>query len=161
MSTQQRNDACLLTVDPSTAETLRLQSLHVPEANHHYFEDLLEFGADAQLALSVIYRDAFAVLDATGWAPDPGADDAIEVPLTAGHVEQLRRRHHDLAHTNLDRLPSPTEGDPHHGPGRHRRRPPSHPPPRDHHRRLQRPPRAPEGSDPYPAETSRHLSPTR
>jgi hypothetical protein len=77
------------------------------EANH-YFEDLLDFGPEAQFALSVIYRDAFAVLDAIGWAPDPDAG-TVEVPLSAGHIEQLRRRHHELAHANLDRLPAPDQ----------------------------------------------------
>jgi hypothetical protein len=75
------------------------------EANHYYFEDLLDFGPEAQHALSVIYRDAFAVLDAIGWAPDQDAG-TVEVPLTCGHVEQLRRRRYDLAHANIDRLPS-------------------------------------------------------
>jgi hypothetical protein len=101
MSIAQRNDACLLAVDPVVAETLRLQTLVTLEANHYYFEDLLEFGAEAQFALSVIYRDAFAVLDAVGWSAreDQGM---IDVPLTTGHVEQLRRRRYDLAHANLD-----------------------------------------------------------
>jgi hypothetical protein len=53
--------------------------------------------------LSVIYRDAFAVLDALGWPPDAAAT-TVDVPLTAGHVEQLRRRRRDLGYTNLDRL---------------------------------------------------------
>ena len=72
MSTQQRNSACLVSVDPSTADILRRQTLMVLEANHYYFEDILEFGPEAQHALSVIYRDAFAVLDAIGWRrPEP------------------------------------------------------------------------------------------
>jgi hypothetical protein len=108
MSTQQRNDACLISVGPEQADVLRHQTLVVLETNHYYFEDLLDFGPEAQHALSVIYRDAFAVLDAIGWAPDP-ALGAVEVPLTCGHVEQLRRRRYDLAHTNLDRLPSPDQ----------------------------------------------------
>jgi hypothetical protein len=105
MSTQQRNDACLISIGPEQADVLRHQTLVVLEANHYYFEDLLDFGPEAQHALSVIYRDAFAVLDALGWAPDPDAG-TIEVPLSAGHVEQLRRRRHELAHANLDRLPA-------------------------------------------------------
>jgi hypothetical protein len=105
MSTAQRNDACLISVGPEQADALRHQTLVVLEANHYYFEDLLDFGPDAQHALSVIYRDAFAVLDAIGWAPDPDAG-TVEVPLTAGHAEQLRRRRDDLAHANIDRLPS-------------------------------------------------------
>jgi hypothetical protein len=108
MSTQQRNDACLISVGPERADVLRHQTLVVLEANHYYFEDLLEFGPEAQHALSVIYRDAFAVLDAIGWAPDPDAG-TVEVPLSSGHVEQLRRRHYDLAHANIDRLPAPAQ----------------------------------------------------
>jgi hypothetical protein len=43
MSTQQPNRACLVSVDPSTADILRRQTLVVLEANHYYFEDILEF----------------------------------------------------------------------------------------------------------------------
>lgn len=103
MSTQQRNDACLIAVDPSTADILRHQTLVVLEANHHLFEDLLLFGPEAQLALSVIYRDAFAVLDAIGWSSNPAAG-ALDVPLTDGHIDQLHRRRLDLGHTNINRL---------------------------------------------------------
>jgi hypothetical protein len=62
-----------------------------------------EYGYQAQLALSIIYRDAFAVLDALGWRPDPDAT-TTDVPLTAGHIEQLARCRYDLGRTNLDRL---------------------------------------------------------
>jgi hypothetical protein len=108
MSTQQRNDACVISIGPERADVLRHQTLVVLEANHYYFEDLLDFGPEAQHALSVIYRDAFAVLDALGWAPDP-ALGTVEVPLSAGHVEQLRHRHYELAHANIDRLPAPDQ----------------------------------------------------
>ena len=103
MSTQQRNDACLVPVDPSQADVLRLQTLRVLEANHDFFEDLLEFGPEAQHALSVIYRDAFAVLDALGWRR-PEHPTTVDVPLSTGHIDQLRRRRYDLGHTNIDRL---------------------------------------------------------
>ena len=102
MSTQQRNSACSLSVDPSTVDVLRRQTLVVLEANHYFFEEILEFGPEAQHALSVIYRDAFAVLDAIGWSPDPAASP-IDVPLTAGHIDQLRRCSHDLRVTNINR----------------------------------------------------------
>ena len=95
MSTQQRNSACSLSVDPSTVDVLRRQTLVVLEANHYFFEEILEFGPEAQHALSVIYRDAFAVLDAIGWSPDPAA--------SAGHIDQLRRCSHDLRVTNINR----------------------------------------------------------
>jgi hypothetical protein len=104
MSTQQRNDACVIAVDPSLADILRHQTLVVLEANHYYFEDLLSFGPEAQHALSVIYRDAFAVLDALGWRRPDNPPDLVDVPLTAGFIDQLRRRRYDLGHTNIDRL---------------------------------------------------------
>jgi hypothetical protein len=102
MSTQQRNSACLVRVDPSTVDVLRRQTLVVLEANHYFFEEILDFGAEAQHALSVIYRDAFAVLDAIGWAENPAAGP-IDVPLTAGHIDQLRRCSYDLRVTNINR----------------------------------------------------------
>jgi hypothetical protein len=103
MSTPQRSHACSIVVDPSFGEILRRQTLVVLEVNHQHFEDVLDLSPQAQRALSVIYRDAFAVLDALGWAPGENAT-TITVPLTAGHVVQLRRRLDDLTHTNLDRL---------------------------------------------------------
>jgi hypothetical protein len=54
--------------------------------------------------LSVIYRDAFAVLDAVGWSGSAGAAEPVAVPLTAGHVQQLWRRRRELGHTNIDRV---------------------------------------------------------
>jgi len=102
MSTQQRNSACLVRVDPSTVDVLRHQTLVVLEANHYFFEELLSFGAEAQFALSVIYRDAFAVLDAIGWSSDPVAGP-VDVPLTDGHIDQLRRCSYDLRVTNINR----------------------------------------------------------
>jgi hypothetical protein len=102
MSTQQRNDACLLSVDPSTVDVLRRQTLVVLEANHYFFEEILEFGPEAQHALSVVYRDACAVLDAIGWSSDP-VTNPIDVPLTASHIDQLRRCSHDLRVTNINR----------------------------------------------------------
>jgi hypothetical protein len=104
MSTAQRNDACLISVDPSTADILRRQTLLILEANHYYFEDLLEFGPEAQHALSVIYRDVFAVLDAIGWRRPELPPATVDVPFTAGFVEQLRQRCSDLGHANIDRV---------------------------------------------------------
>src|ERR1041384_6268829 len=85
MSTQQRISACVVSVDPSTVDVLRRQTLVVLEANHYFFEDLPEFGPEAQFALSVIYRDAFAVLDAIGSAPDPPRG-----PFAPGHTNTNR-----------------------------------------------------------------------
>jgi hypothetical protein len=103
MSTAQRNDARLIPVDPQLGDILRTQTLAVLVFNHHYFDDLLDFGSEAQHALSIIYRDAFAVLDALGRHPNPNAT-TTNVPLTAGHIDQLRRCRYDLGMTNLDRL---------------------------------------------------------
>jgi hypothetical protein len=108
MSTQQRNSACVVSVDPSTVDVLRHQTLVVLEANHYYFEDILEFGPEAQHALSVIYRDAFAVLDAVGWRCPEDPPSTVEVPFTEGFVEQLRRRRFELGHANIDRVQQET-----------------------------------------------------
>ena len=102
MSTQQRSHACVIAVDPSLGEILRRETLVVLEDHHHYFEDLSDFCAGAQHGLSVIYRDAFAVLDALGW-PNP-QDGTADVPLTAGHIDRLRLRRYDLGMTNIDRF---------------------------------------------------------
>jgi hypothetical protein len=103
MSTQQRNDARVAAVGSSAADVLRQQTLVVLEANHHFFEEILEFGPEAQLVLATIYRDAFAVLDAIGWRPDD-PPVSVDVPITPGHAEQLFKRRYDLGHTNIDRL---------------------------------------------------------
>jgi hypothetical protein len=39
--------------------------------NHHYFDDRPNHDPEAQQALSIIYRDALAFLDALGWRPTP------------------------------------------------------------------------------------------
>jgi hypothetical protein len=113
MSTQQRNDACPIAVDSSTADVLRQQTLVVLDANYYFFEEILEFGPEAQLALAKIYRDAFAVLDAVGWRRPEDPPASVDVPITPGHAEQLFKRRYDLGHTNIDRLATrDTEPDP-------------------------------------------------
>lgn len=104
MSTKQRNDACVVAVDSSTADVLRQQTLVVLEANHYFFEEIVEFGPEAQFALAKIYRDAFAVLDAVGWRRPADPSETVDVPITPGHAEQLFRRRYDLGHANIDRL---------------------------------------------------------
>jgi hypothetical protein len=104
MSAVKRNDAAVVGVDPSTADVLRRQSLVVLEANHYFFEELLEFGPEAQFALAQRYRDAFAVLDAVGWRRPAEPPESVDVPLTRGHVEQLFRCRYELGHANIDRL---------------------------------------------------------
>lgn len=106
MSIEQRNDVCVVPVDREVGEVVRSQTIVVLEANHYYFERIEDFGPEAQYALSVIYRDAFAVLDALGWDPRVARDgDGVTgVPLTPGHVDQLRKRRFELGHRNIDRL---------------------------------------------------------
>jgi hypothetical protein len=103
MSTLQPNDARVIAVDPKLGDVLRTQTLAVLEFNHHHFEDLRDLDPEAQLALSVILRDAFAILDALGWHPNPTAATTF-IPLTSGHIDQLTRCRDDLARTSLDRL---------------------------------------------------------
>jgi hypothetical protein len=104
MSAIKRNDAAIVGVDPSTADVLRQQTLVTLEANHYFFEEILEFGPEAQFALSVRYRDAFAVLDAVGWRRPDDPPALVDVPMTPGFTEQVLRRRYDLGHTNIDRL---------------------------------------------------------
>lgn len=104
MSTKQRNDVRVVAVDREVVDVVRSQTVVVLEANHYYFEEIEEFGPGAQYALSVIYRDAFAVLDAVGWDPDGDDAGGLDLPLTPGHVEQLRKRRFELGHRNIDRL---------------------------------------------------------
>jgi hypothetical protein len=113
MSTHQPNaDVRVLAVSPDTADVLRVEAKKVLMFNHEYFEDFLDFGPEAQYALSKIYRDAFAVIDAVGWDRDPEAGETIDVPLTFGHIDQLRRRRWDLGATNIDRLDDVPVGTP-------------------------------------------------
>jgi hypothetical protein len=104
MSAIKRNDAAMVGVDPSTADVLRQQTLVTLEANHYYFEEILAFGPEAQFALSQIYRDAFAVLDAIAWRRPDDPPASVDVPMTPGFTQQLLRRRYDLGHTNIDRL---------------------------------------------------------
>jgi hypothetical protein len=105
MSAHQGNSACRITVDPSTADVLRIEAKKVLMFNHDPFEDFLDYTPRRQLKLADVYRDATAVIDALGWDPEmaPHTDD-FEVPLTPGHVQQLHERRCDLLATNLDLL---------------------------------------------------------
>jgi hypothetical protein len=111
MSTLQRNRARWIPVDPSTATVLREEAKKVLEFNHDHFEDLRELSVEAQHALALRFQDAFDVITAVGWHPDPNDNnttidppETIEVPLTDDHIEQLHQRRYDLAFTNRDRL---------------------------------------------------------
>jgi hypothetical protein len=106
MSTPQPSRVCRIAVDRETADVLRLEVKKVMVFNHELFEDFLDFGAEAQRALSMRFRDASDLIDVVGWNPDNDVADTatFEVPLTDDLVEQLRHRRWDLAATNLDRL---------------------------------------------------------
>ena len=105
MSAQEGNSACRISVDPSTADVLRVEAKKVLMFNHEPFEDFLDYVPTKQLALADVYRDATAVIDALGWDPDNKPQgESVEVPLTSGHIQQLHRRRCDLLDTNLDLL---------------------------------------------------------
>ncbi len=105
MSAHQGSSACRITVDPSTADVLRLEAKKVLMFNHDPFEDLIDYVPAKQIRLADVFRDAFAVIDALSWDPDTGPqNDRVEVPLTFGHVRQLHRRRRDLLDSNLDLL---------------------------------------------------------
>ncbi|HEV7494759.1 hypothetical protein [Baekduia sp.] len=105
MSAHQGSSACRITVDPSTADVLRIEAKKVFMFNHEPLEDFIDYVPAKQLALADIFRDATAVIDVLGWDPDTAArQENVEVPLTPGHVQQLHRRRCDLLDTNLDLL---------------------------------------------------------
>jgi hypothetical protein len=105
MSAPQGNPACRITVDPSTADVLRIEAKKVLMFNHEPFEEFLDYVPVKQLELADIYRDATAVIDALGWDPDAHVQrSSVEVPLTSGHIQQLHTRRADLLDTNLDLL---------------------------------------------------------
>ncbi len=105
MSAHQGNSACRISVDPSTADVLRLETKKVLMFNHDPFEDYLDYVPSKQLALADVYRDATAVIDSLGWDPEMVPHtESIEVPLTRGHIEHLHERRCDLLATNLDLL---------------------------------------------------------
>jgi hypothetical protein len=105
MSIPQRNRTLMIAVDPYVGDVVRTQTLLVLEFTHDLFEDISSFCPEAQYALSVIFRDAFAVRDALGWERPAEPPECVEIPLTSGHIEQLRHRRHDLGLANIDRLP--------------------------------------------------------
>jgi hypothetical protein len=105
MSAHQGNSACRITVDSSDADVLREEAKKVLMFNHEPFEDFMDYIPAKQLALANIYRDTTAVIDALGWDPDKCPQrESIEVPVTAGHIQQLHKRRCDLLDTNLDLL---------------------------------------------------------
>ncbi|HEX5922831.1 MAG TPA: hypothetical protein VFY45_03295 [Baekduia sp.] len=105
MSAQEGSFGCRITVDPTTADVLRIEAKKVLMFNHEAFEDFLDYIPTKQLALADVFRDATAVIDALGWDPDTAAHgESVEVPVTADHIQQLHKRRCDLLDTNLDLL---------------------------------------------------------
>jgi hypothetical protein len=105
MSAHQGSSACRISVDPLTADTLRLEAKKVLMFNHEPFEDYLDYVPTKQLALADIFRDATAVIDALTWDPNMAPHtENFEVPITDGHIQQLHKRRCDLLDTNLDLL---------------------------------------------------------
>jgi hypothetical protein len=96
MSAQQGIYACRITVDRQTADILREESKLVLVFNHETFEDFSDFTPIDQEALADIFCDAIAVIKAVGWEPAPDSAEQFEISLTAGHIEQLRKRRADL-----------------------------------------------------------------
>src|SRR3954467_5464603 len=97
MSAHQGSPARHITVDPSTADVLRVEAKKVLMFNHEPFEDFLDYVPAKQLALADVFRDATAVIDALGWDPDTGRPhEHVEVPLTTDHIQQLHARRCDL-----------------------------------------------------------------
>ncbi len=70
MSAHQGNSACRISVDPSTADVLRIEAKKVLMFNHDPFEDFLDYTPRRQLKLADVYRDATAIIDALGWDPE-------------------------------------------------------------------------------------------
>jgi len=104
MSAHQGSYACRITVDRQTADILREESKLVLVFNHETFEDFSDFTPIGQEALADIFCDAIAVIKAVGWQPVPEGAEQFEIPLTAGYIEQLRKRREDLHATILDLL---------------------------------------------------------
>jgi hypothetical protein len=103
MSNLEPSPATTITVEPWLAAVLRRQTLVTQKVNHHAFARLRDLEPAAQFALAGIYRDAFAVMEAIGWEPDSDCGP-VDVPLTAGHIEQLHRRRYELGAINFERL---------------------------------------------------------
>ena len=79
MSTPQPSRVCVIAVDRETADVLRLEAKKVMVFNHELFEDLLEFGPEAQRALAMRFRDASDLIDVVGIP----ADDVEEIGCVA------------------------------------------------------------------------------
>jgi hypothetical protein len=103
MSIAQRNGVRIVAVLPSLHDVLRQQTFAILEFTHEPFEDFRLLKPAERHATATVFRDAFAVLDAIGWTPQPCAG-TVDVPFTPGHLAQLRRLRDDLTTAITDRL---------------------------------------------------------
>jgi len=104
MSIAQRNDARVVTVDPSLRAILRFHTLSVLELNHEPFEDIHDLPAAELLPVAAVFRDALTILDTIHWLPGAHDTEPADVPITPGHVTQLARLRTDLALSVLEEL---------------------------------------------------------
>ena len=102
MSAQEGSSGCHITVDPSTADVLRIEAKKVLMFNHDPFEDFLDYVPAKQLALADIFRDATAVIDALTWDPDmaPHTNDQSK-PSTASSTPTATPSPHRPQRTTL------------------------------------------------------------
>ncbi len=115
MSTPQRTHAGVkLAVDRATADVLRLEAKKILMFGHEPFEDLLDYGPEAQYALAMSFQDAIELVTAVGWDPDSrtAKADRFDINLTHDLVQELTHRRVDLGATNLDRLDDVEEDEP-------------------------------------------------
>jgi hypothetical protein len=101
--------ASSVAIDPALCEILRDQTLLVLVLTSGEFEDACDLPPSELLALAATFRDAFAVLDAIGWVPEPQTE-TVQVTIAAGHVAQLRRLHADLGIGIFDHLDTRQKG---------------------------------------------------
>jgi hypothetical protein len=92
-------------IEPGLRDLLRSQTRVILEFTHERWDEARDLPLSELLAAAAIFRDAIAVLDTIGWLA--GEHDAIpvQVPVTPGHIAQLRWLRDDVALsvvTNLD-----------------------------------------------------------
>ncbi len=104
MSIQQPNSACLVSVARlrPTSSATRPSSSWRPTTTTSRRSSISAPRPNSPSRSSTATPPPF--LDAIGWrCPEP-PPATVDVPFTAGFVEQLRQRRYDLDHTNIDRL---------------------------------------------------------
>jgi hypothetical protein len=84
-------------IDPGLRDLLRSQTLMILEFTHERWEEARDLPPSALLIVAVIFSDAFAVLDTIGWLAGEHDATPAEVPITHGHVAQLRWLRDDVA----------------------------------------------------------------